>query len=48
MAIGSGVIKTSEVGKQAAASERAYQKAVKARQSEIPPASSKAIPGDDD
>ncbi len=30
MAIGSGVIKTSEVGRQAEASERAYQKAVKA------------------
>jgi DNA-directed RNA polymerase subunit RPC12/RpoP len=48
MAIGSGVIKTSAVGKQAEASERAYQKAVKARQSEIPPLSPKAIPGDDD
>ncbi len=48
MAIGSGVIKTSEVGRLAEASERVYQKAVKARQSEIPPLSPKAIPGDDD
>jgi DNA-directed RNA polymerase subunit RPC12/RpoP len=48
MAIGSGVIKTSAVGKQAEASERAYQKAVRARETAVPPIPSKITVGDGD
>lgn len=48
MAIGSGVIKTSATGKKAEASERAYEKAMQARQTPDPPVPPKRIVGDDE
>jgi hypothetical protein len=46
MSIGSGIIKTSATGRRAEASDKAYQKAARDRQSTVPPVSLKGIVGD--
>ncbi len=48
MAIGGGVIKTSNEGKRAEASDRAYQKMQRGRQAEPPPAVLRRFDRDDD
>jgi hypothetical protein len=48
MAVGGGIIKTSKEGKRAEASDRAYQKIQRGRQSEAPPTVSREIVRDAD
>jgi hypothetical protein len=47
MTIGSGIIKTSSTGKRAEESDRAYQKAVRGRQTTVPSVSLKGLVGGD-
>ncbi len=48
LSLGGAVIKTSSVGKEAAAADRAYQKATRGTQSQVPPAPTGAVLGDDE